>query len=157
MGAFDYLTSFVRSSPEDASGSVFFFPVTETEMREAERQIGLRLPRELATFYREIGSGFLKASRHSKDAPPHAYVNRVLDPIEAADLFLGLHEHTPVGEFAEGDLPVFEVGDQSFLVMRPGSNTPNAVYWDAGDPVCSSFARFIHRLYFDDALFYLRR
>ena len=155
MGAFDYLKPHVTAPGCEVAGPNRFFQVPDEEIRKAECRIGYAFPGELATFYREVGMGFLKGGGSAKNAPSWAHINRVLGPMEAVDLSLGECKHTPDGGFAEADLPIFEIRDGAFLVMRPRSSNPNAVYWDAGNAVSRSFVEFVRRVYFDDALFYL--
>jgi hypothetical protein len=47
-----------------------------------------------------------------------------------------------------GDLPVFEIGDSSsFMIMKPLSENPNAVWYMGMEKIEDSFERFIWKLY----------
>ena len=53
-----------------------------------------------------------------------------------------------------GDLPFFEIADSSsFLLMKPFSDNPNAV-WDYDLKIEDSFEKFIWRLYYESPSFY---
>ena len=147
MGSFEYLKRYVsRESPPTRN---WFTPVTEDEIRAAEQRVGSSFPAALRQFYLEVGSGFLRASEGDKKVTTN--VNRNLDPAEAAALRLGEAEASaPPEGFEDGDLPIFEVGDQLFLVMKPATTRPDAVYWMYGEEVAPSFEDFVRRLYFED-------
>ena len=147
MANFDYLRRYVsRESPPTRN---WFMPVSEDEIRAAEQRMGMSFPDALRQFYLEVGSGFLRATEGEKRVT--ANVNRILDPAEAAALRLGEVEGSaPLEGFEEGDVPVFEVGDQLFLVMRPSTAKPDAVYWMYGEQVAPTFEDFVRRMYFED-------
>lgn len=37
-----------------------FYPVTENEIKEVEKELNLKFPKELVNFYIEVGYGFIK-------------------------------------------------------------------------------------------------
>ncbi len=147
MGSFDYLRRYVSS--ESPPTRNWFTPVTEDEIRAAERRMGTSFPAALRQFYLEVGSGFLRANDGEKKVTTN--VNRILDPTEAAALRLGEAEvPAPPEGFEDGTLPIFEVGDQLFLVIKPTTTKPDAVYWMYGEEVAPTFEDFVRRLYFED-------
>lgn len=58
----------------------------------------------------------------------------------------------------EGDMPIFEVADfTSYLVMRPNSEHPNAVYTTLGQIIEDSLETFIWKLYHVSPTYYLNQ
>ena len=56
-----------------------------------------------------------------------------------------------------GDLPFFEIGDSSsFMVMKPHSDNPNAVWYMGVEKIEDSFEKFIWRLYYEDPSYYAK-
>jgi hypothetical protein len=54
-----------------------------------------------------------------------------------------------------GDLPFFEMYDSSyFLVMKPHSDNPNAIWTISNIKIEDSFEKFIWRLYYESPEFY---
>ena len=55
------------------------------------------------------------------------------------------------------DLPVFEIADgSSFMMMKPRSSNPNAVWYMGSEKIEDSFRDFIYKLYHDDPSYYSR-
>lgn len=123
------------------------------ELRSAETTLGRDLPVPLRRFYLEIGAGSLRVSSDATAVRDHP--NRFLYPEEIAGLLSGEHEWAPEEGFDDGELPFFEVGDKLFLVMRPGSSQPNAVFWPFGGLVEVEFARFVRRMYFEHPRYFV--
>jgi hypothetical protein len=142
-----------------------FTPVSEDEIKEAEELLGFPFPDELRNFYKNIGYGSLAIPPNAPKDYVCSVSNEILPPFIVANFAKGIlrweGQHSwmaePTYEFMEpGDLPFFEIGDSSsFLVMKPHSDNPNAV-WTDGIPVKieDSFERFIHRLYYESPSFY---
>jgi hypothetical protein len=135
-----------------------FYPVYESEIKEAEERLGYEFPSELKSFFLEIGYGFLKGD--FKGFHQNTYTNRILDPVSIADILLEgvdsgqLHPET---EFLEGEMPFFEIGEmRDFFTMYPLGDKPNAVYDNLnGKIIEESFSKFIWRLYYESPIFYL--
>jgi hypothetical protein len=54
----------------------------------------------------------------------------------------------PPEGFVPGVMPFFDVGEQTYLVTRPSSDHPNAVYWpDGKSEVSDSLGAFFKDLY----------
>ena len=94
------------------------------------------------------------------------YVNYIFSPEQIADIMLLREESDYIlpeaveyieeGYIKDDDIIFFEVGDMSsFLVMKPSSAKPNAVYDMLGNVIEEEFDRFIWRLYYESPDYYI--
>ncbi len=147
-------------------GNNIFHPETEEEIENAEKVFGFPFPSQLRNFYQKIGYGSLTTPHN----PPKDYdfcnANDILPPFVAANFAKGIllweGQHCWMAEetyelLEPGDLPFFEVGDSNyFLIIKPESYMPNAVYDMGGDLIEDSFEKFIWRLYYEDHSYYMK-
>ena len=144
----------------------YFLPVSKLEIEEAELQLKVELPIQLKDFYNEIGAGILSCGERYPEMLADSLTNEILPPLVAANFSKGIlrwdgqdnwMSESTYELLEPGDLPFFEVGDSNyFLVMKPNSENPNAVYDMGGHLVEDSFEKFIHNLYYDDPSYYAR-
>ena len=174
---FDYLEKFLPPHPTfEGTNRNWFCLVSKEEILEAEKKYNFCFPNQLREFYSEIGYGSLYAAYNAPIGYRAFMSNKILPPLVAAAFYKPLEgdnrpedEYVPInaGDDAHymaamtyemlqpGDLPFFEVGDgTNFLVMRPHSENPNAVWSDCGVKIEDSFERFIWRLYHEDPAYY---
>ena len=141
---FDYLKTFIgaHDSPND------FYPVSKREIEIAEERLGFLFPSDLKTFFEEIGCGFLKIGVDDSKRDP-SLVNRFLSPKEIADILLDEDNMMrPYEGFLKGVMPFFDVGENTYLVLRPKSRTPNKVFWpDGKETIAETFHEFVERLH----------
>lgn len=72
-----------------------FYPVTEEEISEAEKQIGFLFPSELKEFYVEIGYGHLASPKNSDGKCEFPPSNEILSPLVASHFYnLVIVHHT---------------------------------------------------------------
>lgn len=174
---YSYLKQFLPPHPEfDGTSRNRFTPVKKEELdknNEKAKELGFEFPSEMLLFYQEIGCGFLSAPHDVQDGYKANEVNLFLHP----ELAVGLYKSDTNVSFKDegetyievegyympletyellqpGDLPFFEVSNGQFLVMRPNSENPNAVFTDKGDKVENSFEKFVWRLYYESPTFY---
>jgi len=154
---FDYLKKYIENKNLKENR---FYPIQLEDIKEAENRLGYKLPTQLRMFYQEIGDGtFQNNQDHS--IVDDCYANCILHPKEIADIKLLGYESgliLPSVEFAEDELPIFEIADgANFFVMKPQSNTPNAVFqFMEGALIEDSLEKFIHRLYYESPLYYMK-
>jgi SMI1-KNR4 cell-wall len=124
------------------TGVTRFFGVEEEEIVEAEDLLGFPLPSGLKKFYREIGHGWITTEE------VRGVRNLIIHPADSVDLFKDDSEFSPPEGFLKGDLPIFDCGSDKFLVTRPGSNAPEAIYRNCGEsePVAEDFKDLISKL-----------
>lgn len=148
----------------DTSCSNSFSPVNIEEIIKAEKDLGYQFPSELRQFYQEIGYGCLTTPKD----PPQDYdfcnKNMILHPLVVSGFRQGItanHEFEcymmddVYEDLESGDLPVFEIGDSSsFMIMKPLSDNPNAVWYMGSEKIEDSFERFIYRLYHESPTYY---
>ena len=141
-----------------------FSTVLPEEISKAEKKIGFNFPDSLKDFWLKIGSGRLDNSINGINA--FDYNNIIFGPGEIADIILlkeesdyilpEVVEYFDEGYIGERDIIFIDIADMSsFLVMKPYSDKPNAVYDMIGNIVEESFERFIWRLYYESPTFYL--
>ncbi|HCI49101.1 MAG: hypothetical protein A2977_00455 [Alphaproteobacteria bacterium RIFCSPLOWO2_01_FULL_45_8] len=168
---YEYLKQFIPGGSEVNDN--WFLPLKSEEIVTAEQKLGVNFPSQLRSFYQEIGFGMLR----SPEIPPAGYEfynnNEILPPLVVAHFskeIIRFRTETIEGpaecedhwmsnatlEMLEpGDLPFFEIGDSSrFLIMRPASHDPNAVWTPSHIKIEDSFERFIWRLYYESPWFY---
>lgn len=173
---YEYLKKFLPPHPEfDGTNRNWFYPVEKDEIEEANKKLGFDLPTELVQFYREVGYGSLYAPHDAPEGYTAYKANYIIPPSILVGLYKPLEggnredEYEPVEsegyymsgstykDLEPGDLPFFEICDgSSFLVMRPHSGSPNAVWTDLGDKVEDSFEKFIWRLYYESPEYHLK-
>lgn len=129
-----------------------FWPVPECEIVEAETRLGVRFAAGLREFYQRVGCGFL---RKGCDGVVVMSINRILAPSEIVELYFGQSEVGPPEGFDSDELPVFEVGNDMFLVMHPWRENSEGVFDRAGELLASGFAEFVEKMYFEGPEFYL--
>ncbi len=155
--SYEYLKKYIGD--QSLNGN-WFLPVSEKEVLEAELQLGIRFPSELKNFYREIGSGFLAGGCISSRDKIYSVSNHIFSPQQLSNIVLlgsdsGLIVPGASEYMTPGDLPFFEIGDsESFLVMKPRRENPNAIYDEGGILIEKTFEKFIYRLYYESPSFY---
>ena len=153
---YEYLKKYINLDNPDREISTSFFPITEEEVIEAEKRLGFRFPEQLRNFYMEIGYGFFE-SNHDRSVIQKDWPNRLLDPASLVDIKLLGYDSGQITsdvEFAEEDLPFFEIANgNSFFCLKPQSAHPNRVY-DADDVVAESLEEFIWKLYYVSPIYY---
>lgn len=172
--------------PEEGDYGNIFYDVNSTEIDKAESMLMIGFPSELKEFWNEIGSGLLRAPYNCPKNYHFSWTNKILPPLAAATFYKPLDDpermdkdgnriEIEVGQsiatadeeyfmsgwtyetLQPGDMPFFEISDgSSFLVMRPHSDNPNAVWSDLGEKVEDSFEKFVWRLYYEHPLYYLK-
>jgi hypothetical protein len=162
MGKYDYLRKFINSTPDEPHRN-YFGLITNEEIKEAEKRLGFDFPISLKEFWLEIGYGTLTTSINYTKSINN---NRIFYPEQIADIMLLREEsdyilpeaveYINAGYIKDDDIIFFEVGDMSsFLVMKPSSDKPDAVYDEIGTLIEEHFERFIWRLYYESPDYYL--
>ncbi|MEK3996178.1 SMI1/KNR4 family protein [Psychrobacillus sp. FSL K6-2365] len=104
-----------------------FYPVTENEIKEVEKELDLKFPKELVKFYIEVGYGFIKGSEFN--------INRIMDPYSVRDFRLKVNdfEFYPdieiYHEFENNKLIFFEGSESALMSIELNENNRNAVYY----------------------------
>lgn len=104
-----------------------FYPVTENEIKEVEKELDLKFPKELVNFYIEVGYGFIKGSEFN--------INRIMDPYSVRDFRLRVNdfEFYPdieiYDEFEINKLIFFEGSESALMSIELNENNRSAVYY----------------------------
>ena len=161
---YEYLKKYRYGLPESDCLFNCFFTINEPEIIQAEKELGYKFPNELRIFYEEIGYGDLSAPQERPDDYKFYGKNTILPPQIISNFKKGILTNHDLEyymmedvyeDLEPGDLPVFEIGDSTrFLIMRPLSDHPNAVYTLSNIKIEDSFAQFIYRLYHESPTYY---
>jgi hypothetical protein len=160
---YEYLKKYVLDGHEGSRLPNNFWNISQKEIEEFEQKVGIVIPSELKTFYQEIGYGFLTHPYKYDAEYDFCNTNRIIPPSDLEDIVLnrvesGLIMEATLELLSPGDLPVFEIGDSTdFMIMKPFSDNPNAVWYQGYEKIEDSFERFIYNLYYDDPSYYMRR
>ena len=163
MSKYDYLKKY--QAPHDHVVETWrensFIPVKGESIKSIEVNLNLQFPSALKEFWTEVGGGNLTTPQDPPVGYECCHSNNFLFPKEIEAIFTHGSESrliTPEGmEFLqEGDIPFFEIADHvSYLVMRPTSEHPNAIYTTRGQILEDSLETFIWKLYHVSPTYYL--
>ncbi|MGZ0050503.1 SMI1/KNR4 family protein [Brevibacillus gelatini] len=113
---------FIKANKENS-----FYPVTENEIKEVEKELNLKFPKELVNFFIEVGYGFIKGSEFN--------INRIMDPYSIRDFRLRVNdfEFYPdieiYDEFENNKLIFFEGSESALMSIELNENNRSAVYY----------------------------
>ena len=167
MGKYDYLKKYINFDKFDGLRPYNWFePIDCRTIEEAEKRLGFEFPSSLKEFWLEIGKGSLPNPVSFDDDYVAAHNNHIFSPDEIADIMLlqeesayivlELSEYIEEGYIKEDDIIFFEIADMSsFLVMKPSSDKPDAVYDMLGNVIEEHFEKFIWRLYYESPDYYI--
>ncbi|MFI8623179.1 SMI1/KNR4 family protein [Bacillus altitudinis] len=95
----------IKSNKENS-----FFPVIEKEIMNVEKELDLKLPKELIHFYLEVGYGFINGSEYN--------INRMMDPYSVRDFRLRVNDF----EFYP-DIEIFDKYENNKLIFFEANET----------------------------------
>lgn len=162
MSKYNYLKKYINNNAIPPRNR--FSPVTKNQIDTAENRLGFNLPIALKEFWLEIGKGTLYISYKEERGWLNNYI---YSPKEIADIILLKEESNLILpeaveyfdegyiDISKGEIVFFEVVGSDFLVMKPNSENPDAIYDMIGNIVEEHFERFIWRLYYESPTFYL--
>lgn len=113
---------FIKANQEHS-----FYPVIENEIKEVERELDLKFPKELVNFYIEVGYGFIKGAEFN--------INRMMDPYSVRDFRLRVNdfEFYPdieiYDEFENNKLIFFESSESALMSIELTEKNRSAVYY----------------------------
>lgn len=122
-----------------------FYPVTEEEIQEAEKELQLKFPKELIDFYLEVGYGFIKGSEYN--------INRIMDPFSVRDFRLKINDYEfypdieVYGLFEENKLIFFEGSESALMSIELTENEhhTNPIYYD-DIQIAASLEEFLSKI-----------
>ena len=104
-----------------------FYKVTENEIKEVEKELDLKFPKELVNFYIEVGYGFIKGSEFN--------INRIMDPYSVRDFRLRVNdfEFYPdieiYDDFESNKLIFFEGSESALISIELNEKSSSPVYY----------------------------
>ncbi|WP_341747861.1 SMI1/KNR4 family protein [Candidatus Tisiphia endosymbiont of Dascillus cervinus] len=167
MGKYDYLKKYINFDQFDGKRPYNWFEKIDVdEIKIAENRLNFSFPISLKEFWLEIGHGSLPNPANLKDDFIGVHNNHFFSPQQIADIMLLKEESDYIlpeaveyieeGYIKDDDIIFFEVADMSsFLVMKPSSDKPDAIYDEIGNLIEEHFERFIWRLYHESPDYYL--
>ncbi|MGD6842162.1 SMI1/KNR4 family protein [Bacillus infantis] len=96
---------FIKANEENS-----FFPVTENEIKQVEKELNLKIPKDLVDFYKEVGYGFIKGSEFN--------INRIMDPYSVRDFRQRVNDF----EFYP-DIEIYDQFENNKLIFFEGSES----------------------------------
>ncbi|WP_409405247.1 SMI1/KNR4 family protein [Priestia megaterium] len=124
-----------------------FYPVTENEIKEVEKELDLKFPKELVNFYIEVGYGFIKGSEYN--------INRIMDPYSVRDFRLRDNdfEFYPdieiYDEFENNKLIFFEGSESALMSIELNEKNSSPVYY-YDIQIATSLEEFLRKIEVDD-------
>ncbi|UIR31947.1 SMI1/KNR4 family protein [Priestia flexa] len=113
---------FIKENQENS-----FYQVNENEIKEVEKELDLKFPKELVNFYIEVGYGFIKGSEFN--------INRIMDPYSVRDFRLRVNDFKfypdieIYDEFENNKLIFFEGSESALMSIELNENNRSAVYY----------------------------
>ena len=104
-----------------------FYPVNENEIKEVEKELDIKFPKELVNFYIEVGYGFIKGSEFN--------INRIMDPYSVRDFRLRVNdfEFYPdieiYDEFENNKIIFFEGSESALISIEFNESNRSPVYY----------------------------
>lgn len=120
-----------------------FYPVTENDIKEVEKELDLKFPKELVDFYIEVGYGFIKGSEFT--------INRIMDPYSVRDFRLRVNdfEFYPdieiYDEFENNKLIFFEGSESASMSIELNEKNSSPVYY-YNIQIATSLKEFLRKI-----------
>jgi antitoxin YxxD len=89
---------------ENVRNNCKLYELSEKEILDAEKRMGIRFPKDLSNFYKELGYGFVINTKHA--------INRLIDPESCADIRL----HEDIYEF-DTDLEMYKIYEEKAIIF----------------------------------------
>ncbi|WP_144697452.1 SMI1/KNR4 family protein [Fictibacillus phosphorivorans] len=129
---------FIKANEENS-----FYPVSENEIKEVEKELNLKFPKELVDFYIEVGYGFIKGSEFN--------INRIMDPYSVRDFRLRVNDFEFYPEIEiydeyENNKLIFFEGSESALmsIELKEKNSSPVYYYDI--QIATSLEEFLRKI-----------
>lgn len=117
-----------------------FYPLKNSEVKEAQENIGITFPKDLRVFYNEIGYGFLKSNEEN--------FNRIMDPGSVSEFrlregqFANDSELEIYSNYERDKLVFFEVCEGYYLSIG-FSKTNNGKIFDGNKEIANNLEQFL--------------
>ncbi|WP_430481804.1 SMI1/KNR4 family protein [Rossellomorea marisflavi] len=124
-----------------------FYPVTDDQIREAEKEIDLAFPEELVNFYNEVGYGSMQGSEYN--------INRLMDPYSVRDFRLRVddYEFYPdieiYDDYEDNKLIFFEGSESALMSIECNGKDRSPVYYYYSQ-IAESLEEFLRKIADDD-------
>lgn len=124
-----------------------FYPVTEQEIKEVEKDLGFPLPEDLRVFYQAVGYGFLASSS--------GQFNRLMDPVSVRDFRLKTGDFAfypdldTFDELTRDKLMFFEANEVTLLSIGLRGAQAGKIFCDDVE-IAGNLSEFLERMASDD-------
>ncbi|MEC1792467.1 SMI1/KNR4 family protein [Bacillus vallismortis] len=128
-----------------------FYPVTENKIKEVEKELDLKIPKELVAFYKEVGYGFIKGSEFN--------INRIMGPYSVRDFRLRVNDYEfypdieIYEEFENNKLIFFEGSESALMSIELNENNKNPVYY-YDIQIATSLEEFLKKIVGNDNYYF---
>ncbi|MCY7893949.1 SMI1/KNR4 family protein [Bacillus vallismortis] len=137
---------FIKTNHENS-----FYPVTENKIKEVEKELDLKIPKELVAFYKEVGYGFIKGSEFN--------INRIMGPYSVRDFRLRVNDYEfypdieIYEEFENNKLIFFEGSESALMSIELNENNKNPVYY-YDIQIATSLEEFLKKIVGNDNYYF---
>lgn len=129
-----------------------YYEISDKMIEKSEKELNIKMPKELIRFYREIGCGFIGSSKGN--------VNRLMDTISVCDFRLrqGDYEFYPnielYDDYEENKLVFFEQSMESLMSIEVNDKEISKVYY-YNTVIANSLEEFLKEMMRDE-LYYIK-
>lgn len=122
---------------DDRSLRHVFYRVTDFDIKDAEKILGHKFPKQLDLFYKQVGYGFLCCDDNDS-------IDRIMDPLAVAQVISDANRDEFVWEdyVSRGLIPFFELGDELYITISMSNGS--IFYFDR--KVADSLSEFLERM-----------
>lgn len=127
-----------------------FYDVKQSEVDDAQKEMGVILPKDLIEFYKEVGYGFLKSYKEN--------INRIMDPNSVCEFrfregqFVDDPELEIYESFEKDKLIFFEVCEGYYLAIGFSKYNRGKIY-DGKTEIADSLKDFLDKYQKDEEYF----
>ena len=138
---YEFLKKYVVNDVKEENNEIYiFYPVSESDITDAEKRMGFKFPNSLKQFYREIGYGFMAYGGNN--------INRIMHPDDIADYFCDdeVYDYVDKEYYEKDELVFFHISGQDFLTMvYDGKKEGEILCFHR--KIADSFEDFISKMY----------
>jgi hypothetical protein len=127
-----------------------FYQVEPSEIEQAQETLGILFPKDLKTFYEEVGYGFLASSRDN--------FNRIMDPNSVCEFrtrtgqFAGYSELDDYKSDEIDKLIFFEICEGCYLSIGFAKDNQGKIF-DGSNKIADSLSEFLDKYQADEGYF----
>ncbi|QAA21804.1 SMI1/KNR4 family protein [Sporolactobacillus terrae] len=119
-----------------------FFPVSLNEIEGVEKELSLKIPKELKNFFLNVGYGFINKNKYN--------INRLMDPYSIRDFKLKQNDYEffpdiEVYDDLEDELIFFEANETAMISIKLSDAEQSQIYYD-DSKIADSLEEFLGKI-----------